>query len=233
MAKTWKTILIYHIMDEEIRRCAKSYLRGKLLDIGCGTKPYKRILSSHVTEHVGLDQPKPFNAAAEVDLIGTAYNIPAKDASFDSAISTAALEHLAEPEIALRECNRILKPGGIAVYTVPFIWHLHAEPWDYFRFSKFGLHHLFEKTGFEVIEIKPMAGFWATSVTMACYYMERFHRGLLHYVPVIPALGLLFQGFAFFLGKIDKAEQWTWMYSVVARKRDLSKKSVNHEIGHY
>src|SRR5947208_4431043 len=92
MAKTWKTILIYHIMDEEMRRCAKSYLRGKLLDIGCGTKPYKRILSPHVTEHVGLDQPKPFNAAAEVDLIGTAYNIPAKDASFDSAISTAALD---------------------------------------------------------------------------------------------------------------------------------------------
>jgi SAM-dependent methyltransferase len=219
MAKTWKTILIYHIMDEEIRRCARFYLRGKLLDIGCGTKPYRKILSPHVTEHVGFDQSEPFNAAAEVDLIGTAYNIPAKDASFDSAISTAALEHLAEPEIALRECNRILKRGGIAVYTVPFIWHLHAEPSDYFRFSKFGLQHLFEKTGFEVIEIKPMAGFWATSVTMVCYYMERFHRGPLHYVPVIPTLGVLFQCVAFFLGKIDKAEQWTWMYTVVARKK--------------
>ena len=219
MAKTWKTLLIYHIMDQEIERCARAYFRGRLIDIGCGTKPYKEMLAPFVTEHLGLDCENPFNLLAEVDLVGTAYEIPADDESFDSALSTAALEHLAEPDLALAECYRILKRGGIAVYTVPFIWHLHAEPWDFYRFSKYGLKHIFEKARFEIVEIKPMAGFWATSATMLCYYIERFHRGPLRFLPIIPALGLVFQGTAFLLGKIDKAEEWTWMYTVVARKQ--------------
>lgn len=221
MAKTWKTILIYHIMDQEIARCARSYLHGRLIDIGCGTKPYRNMVAPYVTEHIGLDRSDPFNPAAEVDLVGTAYAIPAEDASFDSALSTAALEHLAEPEAALSECNRVLRNGGIAVYTVPFIWHLHSEPHDYYRFSQHGLRHLFEKVGFEIIEIRPMAGFWATSATMFSYYVGRFNRGPLRYVPIIPALGLSFQGLAFLLGKVDAAEQWTWMYTVVARKKDV------------
>jgi len=219
MARTWKTLLIYHIMDKEIQRGARSHLRGKLMDIGCGVKPYQKLLAPYVTQHVGLDCPNPFNPAAEVDLVGMAYEIPVEDSSFDSVLSTAALEHLAEPEAALRECNRILKHGGVAVYTVPFLWHLHAEPWDYFRYTKYGLEHIFEKVGFEIIEIKPLAGFWATSATMFCYYIARFNRGPLRYLRLIPAIGLLVQGLAYLLEKLDKAEQWTWMYMVVAKKK--------------
>jgi SAM-dependent methyltransferase len=219
MAKTWKTLLIYHIMEKEMARCAKTYLHGRLIDIGCGTKPYRKLIAPHVVSHIGLDQQNPFNPSAEVDIFGTAYDIPVRGGSFDVALSTAALEHLAEPECALRECNRILKNNGIAIYTVPFIWHLHAEPWDYYRFSKYGLQHIFEKAGFEIIEIEPMAGFWATSATMCCYYIERFHCGPLRFIPLIPIIGLLLQGVAYLLGLIDKAEQWTWMYTVVARKK--------------
>lgn len=219
MAKTWKTILIYHVLENEIQRCAGSYLRGRLIDIGCGIKPYMQIVAPHVTEHVGLDHTNPFNRAAKVDLVGTAYSIPADDASFDSALSTATLEHLAEPEASLRECNRVLKPGGIAVYTVPLFWHLHSEPRDYFRFTKYGLQHIFEKAGFEIIEIKALAGFWTTSATMFCYYIGRFHHGPLRYIPIIPSVGLFVQGIAYLLDKLDKAEEWTWMYMVVAKKK--------------
>jgi len=218
MAKTWKTLLIYHVMDREMERCARSYLRGRLIDIGCGTKPYKTLVAPYVTEHVGLDRVDPFNQLAEVDLVGTAYAIPVPDGSFDSALSTAALEHLAEPQAALSECHRVLKAGGIAVYTVPFIWHLHAEPWDYFRFSKYGLKHLFEKANFEVLEITAMAGFWTTAATMFAYYLGRFDTGLVRRLRLLPAIGITFQGMALFLDKLDRAEEWTWMYTVVARK---------------
>jgi len=199
-------------------RCAQTYLYGRLIDIGCGTKPYKTLLAPYVTEHVGLDRVDPFNQRAEVDLVGTAYEIPASDGSFDSALSTAALEHLAEPQAALTECHRVLKAGGIAVYTVPFIWHLHAEPWDYFRFSKYGLKHLFEKAKFEVVEITAMAGFWTTAATLFAYYIGRFDTGSLRRLRLLPALGIAFQGMAFVLDKLDRAEEWTWMYTVVARK---------------
>lgn len=206
-------------MDKELSRCAKQYLSGRLIDIGCGIKPYAHMLAPYISEHVGLDREQPFNQNAKVDLVGTAYEIPALNNSFNSALSTAALEHLAEPEIALRECHRVLKPGGVAVYTVPFIWHVHAAPWDYVRFTNFGLKHLFEKTGFEIIEIKALSGFWVTFGQLFVYYLFRFHRGPLRYIPVIPLLGLLVQGIAYLLDRLDKAEDWTWMYLVVAKKK--------------
>jgi SAM-dependent methyltransferase len=219
MAKGVRNLLIHHIHDRELTRCAKSYFSGRLLDIGCGTKPYKNLLSSCVSAHVGLDRPQPFNPMAKIDLFGTACSLPVKDKSFESVLSTASLEHLPEPEAALLECNRVLKQGGIAIFSVPFMWHLHSEPWDYYRFSKFGLRHIFEKSGFEILEIKALAGFWTTFATMFSYYIGRFNRGPMRYMPIIPLLGIVTQVFAYLLDKLDRAEEWTWMHMVVAKKK--------------
>lgn len=219
MAKDLKNLLVYYIHDRELVRCARIYLKGRLVDIGCGTKPYKTMLAPYLTEHVGLDREQPFNRMAQVDLVGTAYEIPVEDSTFDSALSTATLEHLAEPECALRECHRVLKPGGIAVYTVPLIWHVHAAPCDFVRFTNFGLKYLFEKAGFEVVEIKALSGFWVTFGQMFVYYLYRFHRGPVRFTKIIPLFCLLVQGMAYVLDRLDKAEEWTWMYSVVAKKK--------------
>jgi len=129
--KNIKNTLINYIHDKELKQFARSYLRGRLIDIGCGTKPYKELLAPYVTEHIGVDHVDTFHDKSNIDIFGTAYEIPADDESFDSAICTAVLEHLEEPEVALRECHRVLKKGGIAVYSVPFIWHLHEEPRDF------------------------------------------------------------------------------------------------------
>lgn len=219
MAKGVRNLLIHHIHDRELTRCAKSYFTGRLLDVGCGTKPYESMLSPYVSAHVGLDRPQPFSPMAKIDLFGTACSLPVKDTSFESVLSTASLEHLAEPETALLECHRILKYGGIAIFSVPFIWHLHGEPWDYYRFSKYGLQHIFEKTGFDVIEIKALAGFWTTFATMFSYYIGRFHHGPMRYMPIIPLIGITAQGFAYLLDKLERTDEWTWMHMVVAKKK--------------
>lgn len=218
MAKDLKNLLIYHIHDGELGRLGQRYLKGRLIDIGCGTKPYRALLAPFVSEHVGVDREDPFHPEARPDLIGTAYEIPVPDASFDSAICTAALEHLNEPEAAVVECRRVLKPGGYAIYSVPFIWHVHAAPWDFYRFTHFALRHVFEKHGFEVVELKPLSGFWVTFGQLFVYYLYRFNRRPITYTFIIPILGLLVQACAFVLDKIDRAEDWTWMYMLVARK---------------
>jgi ubiquinone/menaquinone biosynthesis C-methylase UbiE len=218
MAKDLKNILIHHIHDKQLLDYAESYLSGNLIDIGCGTKPYKEMLSPFIERHIGVDHEATFHNKSNVDLFGTAYDIPADDETFDTAICTAVLEHLEEPEQALRECHRLLKPGGTAIYSVPFIWHLHEEPRDFYRYTKYGLKYLFEKTGFEVLQITPLSGFWITFGQLFVYNIYRFNRGPLRYIPVIPALGLVIQGTSYILDRIDKSTQWTWMYMVVARK---------------
>ena len=218
MAKQIKNFLVYYIHDHKLRRYAEKYMTGRLIDIGCGTKPYKKLLQTYVTEHVGVDHSGTYHDMGNIDLIGTAYEIPAEDDFFDTALCTQVLEHLEEPEKALRECYRVLKPGGYALYSVPFIWHLHEEPRDFYRYTIYGLKYLFEKVGFSIIEIHPLSGFWVTFGQLLVYNIYRFNRGPLRYVPVIPALGVLIQAFAFVLDRVDQSTQWTWAYFAIARK---------------
>jgi SAM-dependent methyltransferase len=218
MTKSLRNRLIYRIHDKALGNFVSIHCSGKLSDIGCGTKPYKELLSPYVTEHIGIDHEATLHDKSKIDLFGTAYQIPVDDNTFDSAICTAVLEHLEEPELALQECYRILKLGGVAIYSVPFIWHLHEEPRDFYRFTKYGLKYLFEKVGFEIIEIKALSGFWVTFGQLFIYNLYRCNRSVIKWVHIIDVIGLLIQIVVYFLDKLDKTEQWTWMYIVVAKK---------------
>jgi SAM-dependent methyltransferase len=218
MAKQVHNLLINHIHDCKLVELAKTFLRGRVVDIGCGTKPYRSLIRPFVTEHVGVDHIDTFHDVANVDIFGSAYQIPAPDGHFDSALCTAVLEHLEEPEQALRECCRVLKPGGYAIYSVPFIWHLHEEPRDFYRYTKYGLSYLFEKSGFHVTELHALSGFWVTFGQLFVYNIYRANRGLIRKLHILDAVGLLIQGAAYLLDKVDKTEKWTWMYMAVVQK---------------
>ncbi len=219
MARELMNRLVNHIHDQALKIYASKYFRGRLIDIGCATKPYQSLLSGYVSEHVGVDHHETLHDSSQVDLFGTAYQIPCENVSFDSALCTSVLEHLEEPEQALRECHRVLKPGGVAIYSVPFIWHPHEEPRDFFRFTKHGLKYLFEKTGFEVIEIKALSGFWVTFGQLFVYYLYRFNKGPLRWLGIIPFIGVIIQLISFVLNKLDHSEEWTWMYMIIVRKK--------------
>ena len=212
-------VLVQGIQQRNIQRVAEKYITGRVIDIGCGVKPYEKIFEPYVDEHVGLEYEGTMHDKSKVDLFGTAYEIPVEDASFDSVLCISVLEHLEEPMDGLMECRRILKKDGIAFYVVPFIWHLHEEPRDFFRFTKYGLKYMFEKAGFEILELKALSGFWVTFGQLFVYNLYRLNRGPLKYIPVIPAIGLIIQGLSYLLDKVDKTEKWTCMYSVVARKK--------------
>ena len=61
----------------------------------------------------------------------------------------------------INECYRVLRSDGYFVLSTHLIWPIHGEPYDFYRFTKYGLIHLLEKTGFEIIECKPCGGKWA------------------------------------------------------------------------
>jgi SAM-dependent methyltransferase len=220
MAKQWKNFIGVHLHDKILLRNVKKYFKKdfKVADIGCGSKPYEGLLKPYCREHVGIDHVLSMHDTTRIDQIGSAYSISAIDGEYDAAICTAVLEHLEDPSAAIKECARILKKEGVAIYTTPFIWHIHEAPRDFYRFSKFGLKYLFEKNGFEVLEMNALSGFIFTFGQLFVYYLYRFHRGPLKVLPIIPLAGLCIQIITFLLDKVDKAEDWTWMYLVVARK---------------
>jgi len=224
---TAKNVMVQGILQKNLAETARIYTVGRLVDIGCGIKPYKKLLAPYVTEHVGVDHEGTLHEKSSIDLFGTAYHIPADDEFFDSAICTAVLEHLEEPEAALRECFRVLKPGGYAIYSIPFIWHLHEEPRDFYRYSKYGIKYLFEKVGFELAEIRALSGFWVTFGQLFVYNIYRLNKGPLRWLHIIDIVGLFIQAIAYGLDKIDKSEKWTWMYMVIAKKRDVSDEKIN------
>ncbi|MGA8831043.1 MAG: class I SAM-dependent methyltransferase, partial [Desulfomonilaceae bacterium] len=77
---------------------------------------------------------------------------PFGDEEFDSVVASQVLEHVFNPKEFLSEINRVLRPGGVFLITVPFVWDEHEQPYDYARYSSFGLSHLLQNQGFEVIE---------------------------------------------------------------------------------
>jgi SAM-dependent methyltransferase len=220
LAKELKNLMLYHIHDGHLKHILRSgYIKGHLIDIGCGTKPYQSMFAPYVSAHTGVDYPGTLHDQSNIDLYGTAYDIPVHNDTFDSAICTAVLEHLEEPEAALRECCRVLKPGGVALYSVPFIWHLHEEPRDFYRFSRYGLRYLFEKVGFEIIDIKALSGFWFTFGQLLVYNLHRANIGPLRTLRIIDMIGLAIQTGAYVLDHLDRTERWTWMYMVVAQRQ--------------
>ncbi|MFQ5843761.1 MAG: class I SAM-dependent methyltransferase, partial [Planctomycetota bacterium] len=136
----------------------------------------------------------------------------------DCVLCTAVMEHLEEPEAALRECHRVLEEGGVALYSAPLIWHLHEEPRDFYRYTRYGLRYLFQKAGFELLELRALSGFWGTFGQLLVYNLYRLNRGPLRWLGIVPALGLWVQGVAYVLDRLDRTERWTWMYHVVARR---------------
>src|SRR5262249_12485851 len=134
---------------EAIRRVAKN-VAGRTIDVGCGTRPYERLF--RCTEYVGLELDIPENRrAGKADAFYDGKIFPFDPASFDSAVCNQVLEHVFEPEAFLKEINRVLKPGGCLLLTVPFAWDEHEQPRDYARYSSFGIGALLGRCGFEVL----------------------------------------------------------------------------------
>ncbi len=127
------------------------HIHGKVLDVGCGQKPYEPLFN--VTNYIGLeidtDQNRK-NKKANFFYNGSLF--PFSDCDFDCVIVNQVFEHIFNPDQFLNEINRVLKSKGMLLLTVPFVWDEHELPFDYARYSSFGLSHILKEHGFEVME---------------------------------------------------------------------------------
>jgi SAM-dependent methyltransferase len=127
------------------------------------------------------------------------------------------IEHLERPQEAIIEMYRIVKPGGHIILTCPLFWHIHEEPRDFFRYTKYGIGYMFEKVGFKIVEIRPLSGFVVTFAQEFVYYLDSF-KGNRMLIYGINILQWIIQKAAYYLNKYDKSYHFTWMYLVIAKK---------------
>jgi SAM-dependent methyltransferase len=123
---------------------------GRILDVGCGTRPYEGLFASW--DYVGIDVEESGRAGElkHVDRYFDGRSIPFEDGSFDAVMCTEVLEHCVDPVALTAEMHRVLRPGGGAVITVPFMWGEHEIPYDFRRYSINGISQLLEAAGFVV-----------------------------------------------------------------------------------
>lgn len=130
-------------------------LTGDLLDVGCGTKPYQELFD--VNRYVGLEIDTEASRKKGVsDYFYDGVTFPFADNIFDSVLCNQVLEHVFTPDEFLTEINRVLKDGGKLLLTAPFVWDEHEQPFDYARYSSFGLKALLERNGFYIIRHKKL-----------------------------------------------------------------------------
>ena len=151
--------LVYHYLFPEIKRVIQEHAKGRILDVGCGNKPYRALFNADA-DYIGCDVVQ--SSLFLVDVICPATALSFENESFDTVFSTQVFEHVNDHQKAFEEVSRVLKSGGYFLFSVPFTWELHEEPHDYFRFTKYGIAFLLEKYGFECLEIKANGGKWAT-----------------------------------------------------------------------
>lgn len=124
-------------------------ISGKILDVGCGTQPYRNLFATD--DYIGLEIDSPGNRLNErAAVLYDGKSIPFEDSTFDAVVLFEVFEHVFNPDELLAEIHRVLKLGGKIFLTVPFVWAEHEQPYDYARYSSFGLQHVLRKHGFEI-----------------------------------------------------------------------------------
>lgn len=168
-------------------------LKGKMMDFGCGRKPYRSLFS--VNEYIGVDYENPGHSHDNelIDVFYDGKHLPFSDDSFDCIFSSEVFEHIFNlPEI-MKELNRVLKSDGLILITCPFAFCEHEIPNDYARYSSYSIRYIFEQNGFEVIEqIKTGNSTEAISQLRLMYLHQHIYPALKRIPIVRSAFRLIF-----------------------------------------
>lgn len=191
------------LLDKKIDALTRNVLattvrKGSLwLDVGCGLRPFEA--SFREARYVGIDVESSGRGTElkKPDRLFDGMHIPYEDGTFDGILCTMVLEHVEQLDVLLGECHRVLKPSGHFVVSVPFVFREHEQPYDFRRFTTFGMALTMSRHGFAVGSCSKCLSTIETIATLFCVYINnafgarsRLLRVILGGLITFPALTL-------------------------------------------
>jgi SAM-dependent methyltransferase len=143
---------------------------GVILDAGCGAQRYKPFFER--SKYIGQEHPiagAKNKGLKKYDILCDVKRIPLDDCSIDAVLSTSSLEHFEHPDEFAKEAYRILKTGGRLFINAPFAYEEHEIPYDFQRYTRYGMKRLYEKAGFINVTVEPTSSSIYTGVGLFSY----------------------------------------------------------------
>lgn len=146
--------------------------RGVLLDFGCGSKPYESLFPG-VSNYIGCDIQTSGHdhTDSKVDYFYDGLTLPFNDDQFDWAVSFEVLDDIFNLDDILKELHRVTRSGGTLLVSSPFCWQEHEAPYDFARYTRYGLTSVLEKNGFKVIEYQKTGTYVLCIFQLVSFYL--------------------------------------------------------------
>jgi SAM-dependent methyltransferase len=130
-------------------------LSGNVLDFGCGSKPYESLFTG-ASSYTGVDieDSGHDHCDSKIDVFYDGENLPFEDGHFDTVVSFEVFEHIFNLPKILLEINRVTASFGYLFISLPFAWKEHEEPYDFARYTSFGIAHILKQAGYEIVEMR-------------------------------------------------------------------------------
>jgi SAM-dependent methyltransferase len=195
-----------------------------VLDAGAGECQYDYLFAH--TRYVAVDfaQGDAEWDYSRLDAIAQLTELPFPDHVFDAVVCTQVLEHVPEPKAVLKEIARVMRPGGNLLFTVPLTGEEHQQPYDFYRYTSFGLQYLFGEAGLDILEMRRLGGmFWFLAIVLPRINPMLFTRTakiLLFPVYLLSklVLGLIVPLLFFRWDRYDRDKDLALNFGVIARK---------------
>lgn len=156
-----------------IERALKNKTDLRVLDLGCGNKPYRAYFDGKYSLYIGID-PSPRDS---VEIIAVGEWLPLRDETFDVCIMTQVLEHVESPYLVIKEVHRTLRRNGILILSIPGIWPVNKENGDYWRWTDQGLKRLLGN--FSRVKISECGGPALTMIQLLLTYVPKTRASLI------------------------------------------------------
>lgn len=150
-------------------------IEGSILDFGCGSKPYESLFTN-AQSYLGIDiEVSGHNHRhSKIDFFYDGKSLPFPDEYFDAVVAFEVFEHVFNIEEVLAEIQRVLKPQGQLFISIPFAWGEHEIPYDFARYTSYGIQHIFLKNGYTIVSLKKTTTYILAIGQMFISYLTQY-----------------------------------------------------------